>query len=384
MAATIVIGLGYGDEGKGMSVLCETNRYKRMGMPTLNVRFNGGPQAAHNVRLVRDGVMLHHTHSQFGSGTLLGARTVITDGMLFDPIRLEPEACHLYDLMGENVMDRLYVDGSCNVIFPAHVVVNRMIERERGASRHGSTGSGIGVARNCQDHGLGIELRDVVDGTARGKLRLVMEHIGSEFGTLGAFDDGDLVTFCERVENCVRTLMSYGMHVVDDAAGMVHDEIESGTGVVFEGSQGILLDERYGSFPYVTYGDMTPDKALAIAPDACVVGVTRTYATRHGNGPLQYDGACDIPEADNAETEWAGRFRTALMSMDVLRRAADAVVPRRIDVSHVDRYPGAYYDLSGHKRQVGIEAFMDALERACAAQIITVGEGPTLDDWHRL
>lgn len=380
---TAVVGLGYGDEGKGMAVLCLTDRLRRVGAKVLNVRFNGGPQAAHNVRLVRDGSVLHHTHSQFGSGTLLGARTVMTDGMLFDPLRLEPEACHLYDLVGEDVMNRLYVDRSCNVILPVHVAVNRDVETRRRASRHGSTGSGIGVARRCQDDGFGIELGDILDGTARDKLRPALEHIRAKFNTMPMGLQEALTTY-ERVENTVRTLMSYGMNVVDNAAEMVRDEDKSGTGIVFEGSQGIMLDARYGSFPHVTYGDMTPDGALGILPNADVVGVTRSYVTRHGNGPLPNDGSCYVPETDNAETEWAGRFRTALLSANGLRDAAIAVMPNRIAVSNMDRYPGAYVDIHGFERVGGPERLMGAIECVCGAPITMVGEGPTLGDWHTL
>ena len=74
----VVIGLGYGDEGKGMAVAHETLRALAHGLRVVNVRFNGGPQAAHNVRvMVNYATVLHHTHSQFGSGSMFGALTVL-------------------------------------------------------------------------------------------------------------------------------------------------------------------------------------------------------------------------------------------------------------------------------------------------------------------
>lgn len=376
LQSEVVIGLGYGDEGKGMAVLHDTSTHVRRGQPVLNVRFNGGPQAAHNVRMVRDGNVLHHTHSQFGSGTLLGARTVIASGMLFDPLRVEPEACHLFDLMGEDVMGRLMVDRACNVILPSHVAVNRALELSRGESRHGSTGSGIGVARSCQDAGLGVELAEVLDGSGRKRIGEIAEYLYDRFHVV--VDVGEQYAL---VENAARQLVINGMQVTDDAAQEVRDSLSLGAAVIFEGAQGILLDERYGSFPHVTYGDMTPDGALAMAPKAEVIGVTRSYATRHGNGPLPYEGSCDIPEVDNGETEWAGGFRTALLSMESLGHAADAVMPDSLIISHLDRYPGSYVDACGHERRADEGRLISAVERACRSYVCAVGRGPLLDQW---
>ena len=137
-----IIGMGFGDEGKGMAVAYETARAVHDGLIPVNVRFNGGPQAAHNVRIVTDeGHILHHTHSQLGSGTMLGATTVITDGMLFDPVAMMPEVLHMARVTGRQKVDVLrnvHVDELCPVVLPIHAAVNRALEEDRGNARHGA------------------------------------------------------------------------------------------------------------------------------------------------------------------------------------------------------------------------------------------------------
>ena len=187
----VVLGLGYGDEGKGMAVAHEVARALAFGLRPIVVRFNGGPQAAHNVRVqTDDGNVMHHTHSQFGSGALLGAKTILAKGMLFDPLAVAREASHLSFVTKRDVMPDLMVDKACPVVLPIHAYANQQLERIRGNERHGSTGRGIGVARACEhacktglvDRDMLIDVRSLFNATElNSKMRFWCEWISKQF-----------------------------------------------------------------------------------------------------------------------------------------------------------------------------------------------------------
>ena len=373
-----IVGLGFGDEGKGMATLYETKRAMTAGCEPVVVRFNGGPQAAHNVRLVRDGKVLHHTHSQFGSGTLLGAKTYYLKSALFDPMRLEPEAMHLYDLTHRNVMLSMYVDMDCPVVLNMHAYANVAIEemrREHGME-HGSTGSGVGVARWCHEN-LGTNtVRNLLMGNidVGEMVDAINEHYGMDL------DRQHEEHALEGTTRVMWNLVNQGLHVIEGG----EDAVASlDARLIYEGSQGVFLDERYGYFPHVTYGDMLPTVPIdLLAHRSCglhVIGVTRSYGTRHGAGPMPFEGMCDIGELDNVGG-LAGKFRTGLLSLRHLDKAVRIANVGAIAVSHMDRYPGRFADMSGIVRDAAEDEFVAAIEEV-GATVEIMGRGPLLCDW---
>ena len=141
MKAIITVGLGFGDEGKGATVDYLTRSLKA----DLVVRYCGGAQAGHNVQLP-DG--RRHTFSQFGAGTLAGARTYLGPKMIINPATLVPEAEHLQSLGVSSPMKSLTTHPDCLLATTYHVAMNRLREFARGTNRHGSCGLGIGEARS--------------------------------------------------------------------------------------------------------------------------------------------------------------------------------------------------------------------------------------------
>src|SRR4030095_10579316 len=141
MKHKIVVGLGFGDEGKGTVVdaLCAKDDYGFV------VRFSGGPQAAHNV-VLDDGT--HHTFSQFGSGTFSGTRTILSRFMLINPFNLAKEANALRTKIGYDPQELLYISENCLVITNFHIDANKKRETRRGENRHGSCAQGVGEAQN--------------------------------------------------------------------------------------------------------------------------------------------------------------------------------------------------------------------------------------------
>lgn len=409
MEPRVVIGLGFGDEGKGMVVAHEVERAIECGLRPVVVRFNGGPQAGHNVRVLRNGKVLHHTHSQIGSGALLGADTYITRGMLFDVLSFENEADRISEITGKNIRSTVHIDWRCPTILPVHVIANRELERR---DRHGSTGNGIGIARECEeaaasgdaDQSMMVTVGDMLS-IGRGDLYERIDYWGRWIsGKHGGIDfhysDDDLWEWSGMLIDAWRGEHDKGLWPIRNMdyviRGMADDREHA---VVFEGSQGMLLDKRVGWFPHVTYGDMDAFEArrLCGGTRVKVIGVTRSYQTRHGAGPMPTEGTCDIPEVDNETYEWAGAFRTGLLDVPNLARAAAATCADEIAVSHMDRYPGrCVTEWEGYGKSGAIDRnvpcdmciedmdedlLLSTIEDECGAHVTVLGRGPTTADW---
>src|SRR4051812_324807 len=172
-AAHLVVDLAYGDCGKGTIVDFLARRSP--GDCTV-VRFNGGPQAGHNV-VTPDG--RHHTFSQFGSGSFVpGVRTFLSRFMLIEPYALLKEAHHLQDLGVPDPLVRLTIDARCPIITPAHQAANRIRELSRGDAAHGTCGVGVGetVQDTLEHPDVILHAGDLGDQTiVREKLRAACE-----------------------------------------------------------------------------------------------------------------------------------------------------------------------------------------------------------------
>ena len=400
----IIIGLGFGDEGKGMAVAHETQKMIDAGLTPNIVRFNGGPQAAHNVRVRRNGEILHHTHSQFGSGALLGTSTYITKGMLFDVLAFGAEADHISKLMGKDMRSTVWVDARCPVILPIHVIANRILERR---NHHGSTGNGIGIARACEDASdaeFPILRVSCLFYAWKTELYSYFEYwtrwIEKRYD-INIDCDEDLWDWTCLIKDTFDRELDNGLNVLMNMDGVISGLVHGNEfGVVFEGSQGMLLDKRHGWFPHVTYGDMDAFDARRMCGNVrpTVLGVTRSYMTRHGNGPFPVGHDYVIDEIDNKTTEWAGKFRAGILDIPAIARTAQATCCDEIAVSHMDKYPGrCVTHWEGWRHEDGVDRsipcdmhvesmseddLLTTIHDACMADVTVVGNGPTLDDWH--
>ncbi len=326
----VVAGLGFGDEGKGTLV---DALVQRTGAP-LVVRYNGGAQAEHNV-VMSDG--RHHTFSQFGAGTLRGARTLLGPSVLIEPLALVSEAMHLRDLGVRDPFAMLSVDGDAPVITPYHRAANLVDERSRGASAHGSTGMGIGRTR---DYSLRwpedtLRARDLIDRDAlRAKLELARDRLQRDLGV-------PFPTNFARVDDVARDFLAIGPRLGIVEHGWLEEEIEGVASVVFEGAQGVLLDQDHGFQPHTTWSDTTFGEAWSMVEDLDVefvrFGVVRAYATRHGAGPLPTEGMLAEPEKHN-HGGFAGAFRTGAFDLPLFNYAMQVVGGvDELAITHLDR-----------------------------------------------
>ncbi|MEV4269679.1 adenylosuccinate synthetase [Micromonospora aurantiaca (nom. illeg.)] len=302
MNHVMVVDLGYGDAGKGtvVDLLCATRQVHTV------VRFNGGAQAAHNV-VLRDG--RHHTFAQFGAGTFRpGVRTHLARHVVVDPLTLAAEADHLASVGVPDALDRLTVDGEALLATPYHRAANRAREIARGADRHGSCGLGVGEA---VAYGLAHpdEAPRVADcrrpAVLRRRLTALRDRLTAELGPLDA----------PPVDDCLPAYAAFARRVAIVDRTWLAGALREGT-CVFEGAQGVLLDEWHGFHPYTTWSTTTFANAETLLAEAGMagtaqrLGVLRTTTTRHGPGPLvTEDAALPFRDRHNGTNPWQGRFR---------------------------------------------------------------------------
>jgi adenylosuccinate synthase len=315
------------------------------------VRFNGGAQAAHNV-VTRDG--RQHAFAQFGAGTFTtGVGTHLSRFVLVDPVALAAEAAHLASLGVPGALDRVTVDRDALLATPYHQAANRARETARGQRRHGSCGMGIGETASYALAHPQDAPRAGDCATPRAlarKLAALRDRLTGELGPLAAPPPADVCDAYRAFAGRVKVV----------GGGYLVRLLRAGP-VVFEGAQGVLLDEWRGFHPYTTWSTTTlanAEELLAEAGQQAIrLGVTRCYLTRHGPGPLvTEDPALGLPEQHNGHNRWQGPFRTGHLDTVTLRYAIevtgglDAIAVTHLDTaaSHPELRVCRAYQAAGH------------------------------------
>lgn len=347
--ATIVVDLGFGDAGKGTIV----DFLARETACDLVVRFSGGPQAGHNVCLP-DGT--HHTFAQFGAASFIPrVRTLLSRHMLIEPYALLNEARALAAKGVSDPMGNLLIDERCLVIAPPHIMANRIRERSRGASAHGTCGMGVGecVGDSAELNEDALRAGDFRDpATARRKLLRVLEHKRAELKPLlthslpeerRILEDASWID--AALDNAHAVFSRAQLASAERTTRVLRDAIDP----LFEGAQGVLLDESFGFHPHTTWSNTTFSNAQDLLAEAgntgavTRLGVTRTYATRHGNGPLPtycHGLTRTLQEPHNASHGWQGAFRCGALDLLLLRYALDVCGGAdALAVTHLDALP---------------------------------------------
>lgn len=364
-----VIGLGFGDEGKGSIVDYLTRKNAERDLKTTVVRFNGGGQAAHNVvAMGRDGKVIHHTFSQFGSGTLAGAWTHLSKHMLVDPVTLKNEADHLRLYCGiTHPYRRLTVDPKALVVTRYHKAANRLREALRRA-KHGTCGMGIGetakFALDFPDIAIRVEhlfnrdeLSRLVTYT-KDRLKSTFTQIDLNdcllFGSGALQDEVRLMTRSFEavvIEELIASSKELNWPLRDDAI-LLDIKRSPNHAIIFEGAQGVLLDEDYGFHPHTTWSKTTFANVVDLVETAKIphdhverIGVMRIHHTRHGAGPLPtHNDGLDrsLFEPHNGSVGAQGAFRVGHFDAVLGRYALNACGGvRRIALTHIDRCTGS-------------------------------------------
>ncbi|MBI3957012.1 MAG: adenylosuccinate synthetase [Candidatus Kerfeldbacteria bacterium] len=349
--ATIVADVGFGDAGKGATV----DFLARSRQIAAVVRFNGGGQAAHNV-VIPNGI--HHTYAQFGSATFIpGVRTHLSRFMLLDPVTLMTEAKHLRDSGCGNPFDRLTVDGQALVVTPFHKAGNRLREVARGPACHGSCGMGIGeaVADRIADPNAAVFVHDLKDRSTLAR-KLQRQHeakrqLLAHFHGLASDPRVEKeVALLNNPDAAIEwaTVFNELSHVIPVVSGEYLHTLAQAGELIFEGAQGMLIDEWHGFHPYTTWSTTTFANALTLLREIGYaapierLGVVRAYFVRHGAGPFPTEMpelSPLLPDSYNGHGRWQGAFRVGWFDRVLARYAltvsggADALA-----VTHLDQF----------------------------------------------
>jgi adenylosuccinate synthase len=278
VSATVVLGLAWGDEGKGRvcDALASEARYV--------ARYSGGNNAGHTIRVGEEEFVTH----LIPSGIVReGVTCTVGNGVVVNPQVLVEEVSAL-ERRGIEVEGRLKVDGRAHLILPYHVHLDGHREKALGKAKIGTTNRGIGPAYEDKVARVGIRVQDVFDeGILRAKLKAALREKNSLFTNVYGEEPYDadelaiyLLSFRELLEP-----------MVADTGALLREAIGRGEPVLLEGAQATLLDNDFGTYPFVTSSNPSAGGACVgagLPPDCLgeVVGVTKAYTTRVGDGPM--------------------------------------------------------------------------------------------------
>jgi len=277
MANAIIVGMQWGDEGKGKIVDLICPAFEGV------VRFQGGHNAGHTVRFADRHFSLH----LIPSGILHPeTRCVLGNGMVVAPPALFAELERLEEA-GVRSAGRLFVSDRAHVILPWHVELDRAREEARGAKAIGTTSRGIGPAYEAKASRHGLRLGALASGGLLESLQGAYPKVAAELSALGAPEptpsDG-VARLCREWAERLEPLLA-------DTEALLAGWIEEGRSLLFEGAQGALLDLDHGTYPYVTSSSSTAGGACTgsgVPPTAIdgAIGVLKAYTTRVGGGPF--------------------------------------------------------------------------------------------------
>ena len=356
----LTVDLGFGDAGKGSLVDFLVREHEAHTV----VRYNGGAQAGHRV-VTPDGRA--HVFSQFGAGTLAGARTHLSRFMLMEPLAMEAEATHLVELGVADPFGMLTIDAAALVITPYQRAINRLRELARDAARsdrHGSCGMGIGetmadhlkygervlFAGDLEDAEVVRQKLTFLRLVALRKLHDIESAVDGLYIEEGAKDELDVLLDESWVDWLVGEFGRISTHLTIVPGDHLHDILNRPGTVIFEGAQGVLLDEWYGFHPHTTWSTITLANADTLLEEAGYagsverIGLTRAYSTRHGAGPFVSEDAeltKQIPDVVNGFDAWQEGFRVGWLDLVMLRYAIAVVGSLdSLAVSCLDRLRG--------------------------------------------
>jgi adenylosuccinate synthase len=274
----VVLGAQWGDEGKGKIVDVLSDRF------AVVTRYAGGHNAGHTVIIRGKKFILQLVPC----GVLRpDCRAVIGNGVVLDPLAFLKEVGKLREL-GVNVDEQLFVSNRAQVILPYHRMIELASENAPGRQKIGTTSRGIGPAYEDKMHRSGLRVIDLLN---RSLLKTHIENACNEknsfahalFGT----DPLDPIKMYDEYAEAAERVRPF----VTDTAKLLNDAIRQGQSVMFEGAQGTMLDIDHGTYPFVTSSSATAGGAVTgtgVGPTmiGTVVGVTKAYVTRVGEGPF--------------------------------------------------------------------------------------------------
>lgn len=386
--AVVICGAGFGDEGKGLM----TDYFASIIDNPIVVRFNGGAQAGHTVVTPDD---KRHIFSHFSSGTFTGAPTYLTKEFVVNPLLFKKEHEEFVNKFG--ITPLIIVDPSAEVSTPMDMMLNQSLEI---IQKHGSCGVGFGETLERVKRGIHFNVDDLTTfNQAKRKYDTIRDYFLSrapkeaDSGFIFvAKNDSLFEDFLEAIEY-------FNEHTEEASTHALKNK-----NLIFEGAQGLLLDQDYGHFPYVTRSNtgmrnVTPIiKQLNNIKSVTVNYITRAYTTRHGEGPLDKEEAMPkwVQDNTNMFNKWQGSLRYAPLNYDLFKSITDKdfalygndnngsySVKRINTMTHIDQLQReAKVKVNDHWRCTQKDKFL--LEMKKHFNILTEGSTRDLVDFQRL
>ncbi len=330
----VVVGIQWGDEGKGKLVDLLTDRVNAV------ARFQGGHNAGHTIVVGGKKTVLHLVPS----GVLReGVRCLIGNGVVLDPAALFEEL-DLLEKEGVPARERLGISPACPLILPSHVALDKAREAAKGAAAIGTTGRGIGPAYEDKIARRAVRVGDLYR----------RERFASKLGEVLDYHNFILKNyFNAKVIDFQETLESYLGYVealrpmVTDVTAEIREIHEADGNVLFEGAQGTLLDVDLGTYPFVTSSNTTAGSAATgtgLGPRCIdeVVGVVKAYTTRVGGGPFPTELFDQMGEtlarrgkefgATTGRPRRCGWFDAVLLRRAIINNSVSCLAVTKLDV----------------------------------------------------
>lgn len=275
MKVDVLLGLQWGDEGKGKIVDVLTPNYKVV------ARFQGGPNAGHTLEFENQKYVLRSIPSGIFQG---GKINLIGNGVVIDPALFKAEVEAL-EASGHTLTDRLYISKKAHLILPSHRLLDSANEAAKGNLKIGTTGKGIGPVYTDKTSRHGLRVGDIFHNfkekydTAIARHKEMLNNFNFEY---------DLSEIEEDWFEGLEKLKTFN---IIDSEHFVNDQLKQERSVLAEGAQGSLLDIDFGTYPFVTSSNTVCAGActgLGIAPHNIgeVFGIFKAYCTRVGSGPF--------------------------------------------------------------------------------------------------
>jgi adenylosuccinate synthase len=306
-AAIAVVGLGFGDEGKGSVVNYLCGQYP---IP-LVIRYCGGHQVGHTVVDKEK----KHVFSNFGSGTLSGVPTYWSKFCTIDPVGIINE---IESLTKIDIIPKLFIDVNCPITTPFDKIYNKQTELK---NKHGSCGVGFAATVEREENHYSLVFSDLKYPIIFDKkLQMIEEY----YAKILNIDIEQIKDLKQQLANFI---------IACNQLILLKDYIKEGNlqsisfnqTYIFESSQGLLLDQNFGFFPHVTRSNLGSKNIVDILKHEEIEYylVTRAYQTRHGNGPMTNESKVhnikSNPNETNVKGKWQGEFRRSLLDLDLIQ-----------------------------------------------------------------
>ncbi len=274
----VLLGLQWGDEGKGKVVDVLTPRYDAV------ARFQGGPNAGHTLEFDGRKVVLR----SIPSGVFQGNVNVIGNGVVLDPVLFTAEARELIDA-GTPLHERLRISRKAHLIMPTHRLLDAAGEKAMGAGKIGTTGKGIGPTYTDKISRHGLRVGDIEAPDFAERYTAARDRHLRQLERMGATPDAALLADLES--KWMAAIDELRRFTLVDSEHYINGLLRQGKQVLAEGAQGTLLDIDFGSYPFVTSSNTVAAGActgLGVAPGRIgrVYGIFKAYCTRVGSGPF--------------------------------------------------------------------------------------------------